>query len=175
MKVAVAIVLSAEEKEEVEKLARGRKVAVRVAERARIVLLAAEGKQNREIAEICEVTRRTVGVWRRRFAEKGISGIVKDAPRPGHRRSIGEEVTGEIVRKTTQETPAAATHWSTQSGQGDGAQPEYDWSGLEEARLEAALGSNLQVEPGSEVRGEIGRCRGSLLESARTCLGVLCR
>lgn len=115
MKVAVRIVLSAEEREEVEKLARGRKVAVRVAERARIVLLAAEGKQNREIAEICEVTRRTVGVWRRRFAEKGIAGIVKDAPRPGHRRSIGEEVTGEIVRKTTQETPAAATHWSTRS------------------------------------------------------------
>lgn len=115
MKVAVRVVLSAAEREEVEKLARGRRVAVRVAERARIVLLAAEGKQNQEIAEICGVTRRTVGVWRRRFVEKGISGIVKDAPRAGRRRSIGEEVIGEIVRKTTQETPAAATHWSTRS------------------------------------------------------------
>jgi transposase len=115
MKVAVPVVLSVEEREELEKLARGRKVAVRVAERARIVLLAAEGKQNREIAEICGVTRRTVGVWRRRFAEKRIAGILKDAPRAGRRRSIGEEIIREIVRKTTQETPAAGTHWSTRS------------------------------------------------------------
>lgn len=112
MKVAVAIVLSAEEREELEKLARGRKVAVRVAERARIVLLAANGKQNQEIAKTCGVTRRTVGVWRRRFAEKRVTGLLKDAPRTGRRRSIDAE---EIVRKTTQETPAAGTHWSTRS------------------------------------------------------------
>lgn len=115
MKVAVPVTLSAEEREELEKLARGRKVAVRVAERARIVLLAAEGRQNQEIAGICGVTRRTVGIWRRRFAERRITGIVKDAPRAGRRRSIDEEVIGEIVRKTTQETPAAGTHWSTRS------------------------------------------------------------
>jgi transposase len=115
MRVAVPIVLSAEERVELERLARGRKVAVRVAERARIVLLASEGKQNQEIAEICEVTRRTVGVWRCRFAEKGISGILMDAPRAGRRRSIGPEVVQEIVRKTTQETPATGTHWSTRS------------------------------------------------------------
>jgi len=112
MKVAVAIVLSAEEREELEKLAQGRKVAVRVAERARIVLLAADGKQNQEVAKTCGVTRRTVGVWRRRFAEKRVTGILKDAPRAGRRRSVDAE---EIVRKTTQETPAAGTHWSTRS------------------------------------------------------------
>ncbi|HWN12203.1 MAG TPA: IS630 family transposase [Pyrinomonadaceae bacterium] len=115
MKVAVLVSLSAEEREELEKLARGRKVAVRVAERARIVLLAAEGKQNQEIAEICGATRRTVGVWRRRFAEKRVSGILKDAPRAGRQRSIGAEAIREIVRKTTQETPVAGTHWSTRS------------------------------------------------------------
>jgi transposase len=115
MKVAVSIVLSAEEREELEKLARGRKIAVRVVERARIVLLAAEGKQNREIAELSGATRRTVGVWRRRFDEKRIAGILKDAPRAGRLRSIGEAVVREIVRKTTQETPVAGTHWSTRS------------------------------------------------------------
>lgn len=115
MRVAVAIVLSAEDREHLEKLARGRKVAARVVERARIVLLAAEGTQNQEIAKVCGVTRKTVGVWRRRFAEKGIAGILKDAPRPGRRRRISEEVRREIVRKTTQETPPARTHWSTRS------------------------------------------------------------
>jgi transposase len=115
MKVAVSIVLSPEERAELEKLARGRRVAVRVAERARIALLAAEGKQNREIAEISGAARRTVGVWRRRFAEKRIAGILKDAPRAGRLPSIGEDVIREIVRKTTQETPVAGTHWSTRS------------------------------------------------------------
>jgi transposase len=115
MRMAVQVVLSTEQREELEKLARGRKVPARVVERARIVLLAAAGKQNQEIAEICGVTRQTAGLWRRRFVEKGIAGILKDAPRVGRRRSIGEEVIAEIVRKTTQETPAAGTHWSTRS------------------------------------------------------------
>jgi len=78
-------------------------------------LLAAEGKQNQEIAKTLRVTRRTVGVWRRRFVEKGIAGIMKDAPRAGRRRSISDEVIQEIVRITTQETPPARTHWSTRS------------------------------------------------------------
>jgi len=90
-------------------------MAARVVERARIVLLAAEGKQNQEIAKALRVTRRTVGVWRCRFAEQGIAGILKDAPRAGRHRSISDETIREVVRKTTQETPAAATHWSTRS------------------------------------------------------------
>jgi transposase len=115
MRVAAPVVLSAEDREQLERLARGRKLAARVVERARIILLAAEGKQNQEIARICRVTRRTVGVWRRRFVLKGIAGILKDAPRAGRRRSISDEVIQEIVRMTTQETPAGRTHWSTRS------------------------------------------------------------
>jgi len=115
MRVAVAIVLSAEDREQLETLSRGRKAAARVVERARIILLASEGKQNQEIAQICRMTRRTVGVWRRRFAEMGIDGILKDAPRVRRRRTLSEEVIQEIVRKTTQETPPARTHWSTRS------------------------------------------------------------
>jgi len=115
MRVAVPVVLSVEDSEHLKRLAHGRKVAARVVERARIILLASEGKQNQEIARICRVTRRTVGVWRRRFAERGIAGILKDAPRSGRRRTLSEEVIQEIVRKTTQETPVARTHWSTRS------------------------------------------------------------
>jgi transposase len=115
MRVAVQIVLSVEEREQLEKYARGRKFPARVVERAKIILLAAEGKQNQEIARLCGVARRTVGVWRRRFVENRVAGILKDAPRPGRRARIGEEVIEEIVRKTTQETPVAGTHWSTRS------------------------------------------------------------
>lgn len=115
MRVAVQVVLSADERKELERLAGGRKVPVRVAERARIVLLSAEGKQNQEVARLCGVRRQTVSLWRRRFVERRIAGILKDAPRAGRKRRIGEEVVREIVRKTTQETPKAGTHWSTRS------------------------------------------------------------
>lgn len=115
MRMAPPVVLSTEDREHLERLARGRKLSARVVERARIVLLAAEGKQNQEIAKVCRVTRRTVGVWRRRFVEKGIAGILKDAPRAGRRRWISDEVIQEIVRITTQETPPARTHWSTRN------------------------------------------------------------
>jgi transposase len=115
MRVAPPVVLSTEDREHLERLARGRKMAARVVERARIVLLAAEGKQNREIAEILRVTRRTVGVWRGRFVKQRLEGILKDAPRVGRRRTISDEVVQEVVRKTTQETPVAGTHWSTRS------------------------------------------------------------
>lgn len=115
MRVAVQVVLSKEEREELERLARGRRVPARVVERARIVLLAAEGKQNQEIARFCGVTRRTVSLWRQRFVEKRVNGILKDAPRAGRKPRISEEVIREIVRKTTQETPEGRTHWSTRS------------------------------------------------------------
>jgi transposase len=115
MRVAVQVVLSSEESAELKRLAQGRKVPARVGERARIVLLAAEGKQDQEIARLCGIARQTAGLWRRRFVEKRIAGILKDATRPGRKRRLSEEVIREIVRKTTQETPEGRTHWSTRS------------------------------------------------------------
>jgi hypothetical protein len=69
MRMVVRTILSAEEKAELERLARGRQVPARVEERARSVLLAPQGKQNREIARLCGVVRKTVSLWRR-FVEK---------------------------------------------------------------------------------------------------------
>ena len=115
MRVAVRVVLSVEESTELERLAAGRRLPARVVERAGIVLLAAEGKQDRQIAGVFGVSRRTVSLWRRRFVEKRIPGILKDAPRSGRRRRISLEVIAQVIQKTTQETPAGRTHWSTRS------------------------------------------------------------
>lgn len=115
MRVAPPVLLSEEQREQLGKLSRGRYVAARVVERAKIILLCAEGKQNREIAELLGTTRRTVGLWRHRFIQKGIAGIEKDAPRPGRQKPLDEEVVQEVVRKTTQEKPAKGTHWSSRS------------------------------------------------------------
>jgi len=84
----------------------------RLAERAKIILLAAEGLENLDIAARLEISRHTVARWRKRFLKLGISGIERDAPRPGRSRTLNAD---EIVRKTTQEKPSNATHWSTRS------------------------------------------------------------
>ena len=112
MRVATPITLTEEQRSQLRVYARGRKVPQRLVERASIVLLAAEGNENLEIAEELEISRHTVARWRERFLELGISGIENDAPRPGRSPPLDVE---EIVRKTTQEKPENATHWSTRS------------------------------------------------------------
>ena len=100
---------------EVEKLARGRRTAVRLAMRAKIILLAADGLQNKDIATELGVCRPAVGEWRRRFAESGIAGIAKDATRPGRPRKNRQKLEQKVVKLTTQSQPAGATHWSTRT------------------------------------------------------------
>lgn len=110
---AVKIVLSAEELGELETLVRRRKSSHGAATRARIVLLAAEGLNNSTIAKKLDVSRLTVGTWRRRFAKKRRDGL-DDEPRPGAPRKIGDDKITEVVTKT-QTMPQDATHWSRRS------------------------------------------------------------
>jgi transposase len=112
MRVAAQIVLTDEQKRELSTYARSRSVAVRLVERANIILQAAEGRRDQEIATALQLGRHTVARWRARFLRYGIRGIEKDAPRPGRTRTIDQE---EIIRKTTQEKPANATHWTTRT------------------------------------------------------------
>ncbi len=115
MRVAPEIHLSRSQRVTLERWSRRRKVAVRQAQRARMILRAAEGKSNQQIAARLGVKVHTVGRWRKRFAELGIAGIEKDLPRAGRPRRRRERVESEIIRKTTQETPKDASHWSTRS------------------------------------------------------------
>jgi len=87
----------------------------RAVERAQIVLLAAMGKQDLEIAEELSVTPRTAARWRARYLQAGIDGLKKDAPRPGRTPIFTPEKIRMVVKKTTQEKPPDATHWSTRS------------------------------------------------------------
>ncbi len=115
MRVAKTVMLTEEQRAQLQRWARGRSTPARLVLRAKIVLLAAEGKRNDEIATDLGCTRRTVGTWRRRFVEAGLSGIEKDAPRPGRDPVVRKKVAAKILRKTTQEKPVAATHWSTRT------------------------------------------------------------
>ena len=113
MRIAVPITLTDDERTQLRKFARGRSTPARLVLRAKIVLRAARGMLNKDIAEELDVQQRTVGLWRRRFAEKRIAGIEKDAPGRGRPPTMDAETVAEIVRITTQEDPPNATQWST--------------------------------------------------------------
>jgi transposase len=110
MRVATKIVLSEAEEAELTKLARSKRTSVRLSQRVRIVLLAAAGLQNKDIAEQLGIGRVQVGRWRDRFAERGLAGIEQDLPRGAPPRKVD---VAQLVELTTQSPPEAATHWST--------------------------------------------------------------
>jgi len=114
MRKAVDVYLSKRERSTLERWSRGQLTPVRQARRARMILLAAEGFSNADIAEELGVKPHTVGRWRNRFDKLRLEGLEKDLPRSG-RPCASTKVVSEIIRKTTQETPANATHWSTRS------------------------------------------------------------
>jgi transposase len=111
---AVEIELSAEERTQLESWARRRTSAQGLADRSRVVLAAAEGLKNTEIAERLGVHRTMVTRWRNRFAEHRLAGLV-DEPRPGRPRTITDDQVEEVIIKTLESTPKDATHWSTRS------------------------------------------------------------
>ena len=84
----------------------------RRARREGIVLLAADGLDNREIAEVVGVGRIQVGRWRKRYAAGGLKAIEQDLPRGGRKPKVDP---AEIVRLTTQTKPQGATQWSTRT------------------------------------------------------------
>src|SRR5690242_11744111 len=96
---AIAIKLSDEERDVLERLVRRRKVARSEAQRAEIVLRAADGLNNCEIAEAVGGTRQTVRTWRKRFAKHRLDGL-DDEPRCGAPRKIGDDRIEEIVTRT---------------------------------------------------------------------------
>src|ERR1019366_1559176 len=83
MRVPQKITLTKREKSALEGWSKGRKVSVRQAERAKIVLLAAASGPNKETAAEMEIKPHTVGRWRSRLAELRLGGIEKDLPRGG--------------------------------------------------------------------------------------------
>lgn len=113
-KPAVTITLSEAEHRGLESLARARKTGQAMVRRARIVLAAAAGLENKAIGAEVGADANTVSKWRRRFAEHRLDGLL-DEPRPGTPRTIGDDAIADTIRLTLETTPPGATHWSLRS------------------------------------------------------------
>ncbi len=115
MRTAAPIELSSEQRTALERLVRQRSAPARVVERARIVLLAAGGLENKQIARRMGITPEKAARWRKRFLAGGIAALEKDAPRPGRTRTITDRRVKKVVEMTLHQKPANATHWSTRT------------------------------------------------------------
>jgi transposase len=110
----IGIELTDEERAQLESWARRRTSAQALALRSRVVLLAADGLNNTEIAQRLGVHRPMVRKWRGRFGEHRLDGLT-DEPRPGRPRTITDDKVEQVIVKTLETTPKNATHWSTRS------------------------------------------------------------
>ena len=108
------LTLEDRDRETLTRWTRRPKTAQALAQRARIVLAAADGQPNDTIARELAITAHTVGKWRRRYLERGPDGLL-DEPRPGAPRTIGDDRIEAVIVKTLEEKPRDATHWSTRS------------------------------------------------------------
>src|SRR6202162_3877855 len=115
MRSAPPIVLSAEEQPVLAAWAQGRKLPLRLVQRAQIVQMAANGARNQDIARELDISRPTVQLWRERFLALRLAGLEQDAPRPGRIPGIPERKARAVVEATLHTKPPAATHWSVRT------------------------------------------------------------
>ena len=108
------LIITEEERERLEQWAKRPKSSQALAQRSRIVLGCAVGKNNQEVAEELGVQAQTVGKWRRRFIAKRLDGLL-DEPRPGTNQRLKDREVERVLTMTLENTPRDATHWSTRS------------------------------------------------------------
>ena len=112
MTAAAALVVSEGQREALEVIARSRIAPHRQVQRARVLLLAADGVANAQIAERAGVSPATVRAWRTRFEQEGLAKLGKVREGRGRKSTIPQDTIEEIVELTRNSKPAGHTHWS---------------------------------------------------------------
>ena len=111
-KPSKAFSIGRSERAELQQWRRARNTRHSLAQRARLILLLADGMAPVDIMAKLDVTRPTVFKWRKRFEQDGVDGLL-DRPRPGQPRKLTEKKIKEVLRLTVDYIPREATHWST--------------------------------------------------------------
>ena len=153
---APPLLLRVGDHEELTRLVRASSVRAGLAQRARIVLLASEGLRNAEIAERVGVSRPTVNVWRSRYVDAGMAGLV-DVDRPGRPKTVDQR---KIIAETLRPPPArlGVTHWSSRLlGEPAEAGPRHGVEGVAVVRGDAVAGGDVQVLHRSRAGRQGGR------------------
>ena len=108
------LIVTPEERAQLESLAHRARTTPALARRARIVLACATGADNQAVARRLRLGPATVGKWRGRFVRDRLAGLL-DEPRPGAPRTITDAQVEAVIVQTLETTPRGATHWSTRA------------------------------------------------------------
>ena len=171
---AVALPVSDTQRVELERMAASTSLPHRQVVQAKALLWAADGVANEEIARRCGVDSDAVRRWRRRFVEQGSAGVGVIAKGRGRKSNLAPGTVEEVLRLTHQERPAdGSTHWSTRTlaarvGVGKDTVAKI-WA---DHYLKPWRVGDIQGKQRSAVRGEVGRCRWAVHESAGAGGGV---
>lgn len=109
-----AIELTELQRAELQKVARSRRTPQALAQRARIVLMTADGTGPSAIGEELGISQPTIRKWRTRYVEQGLPGL-RSEPRPGRPRSLDDQRVADLLNQALQTRPAKQTHWSVRS------------------------------------------------------------
>jgi transposase len=176
MRVAPAVILDGQQRKTLERWAKSGSLPMRQVQRAQIILLAADGKHDLEIAGTMGISNQKAARWRKRFLQKGFSGLEKDASRPGRRRTISPARIQEVVRKTTQEKPQNSTHWSTRTmAKAAGLSEKSVRRIWQKHGLKPHLVRTFKVSNDLQFAEKLEANRRPLSQSARTRYCPLCR
>src|SRR3954451_8220367 len=168
------------DRQELQRRARSKGAPAREVERARIVLLAADGMPGKQIAATVGCAEPTVVTWRRRYAESGLAGL-EDLPRPGKPSPLPEALRDRVLELTLTEPPTQfgatplvlAAAGRCPRGRGDTDLARHRRADLAPLRRAAMAIGDVQVLHRSRVRGQDPRRRRALSASARARGGAL--
>jgi len=108
------VIVTREERAQLESIARSRSLPHGLVRRARIVLESADGIGASELSRRLGISRPTVSLWRKRWRDAGLAGLHTEL-RPGRPRRISDEQVAELITTTLESKPSHATHWSVRS------------------------------------------------------------
>jgi transposase len=109
---AILVTVSESDRQELERWVSAHRTPQQVAQRCRIILAAAKGQQDKDIAKRMEINFKTVALWRQRFCSEGPDCLWEVAAGRGRKPQFTTDKIDEIINATLQTRPAGATHWS---------------------------------------------------------------
>ena len=109
---ALLVTLSESDRRELERWVSAHRTPQQVAQRCRILLAAAKGQQDKDIAESMGINVKTVALWRKRFSREGPDSLWEVAAGRGRKPQLTTDKVEDIVNATLQTKPKGATHWS---------------------------------------------------------------
>jgi transposase len=111
-KHAIEITVKEPDRQELERWVSAHRTPQQVAQRCRIIMAAAKGQQDKEIAQSMDINPKTVALWRQRFFKEGPNCLWEVAAGRGRKPQFSADKVEEIINATLQTRPARATHWS---------------------------------------------------------------